>query len=128
MLDRLLKDPRTGLGLLEGVRARAPAALYHLGDLVEALAAESEVPQPTTDPARLGRDVADLLRSAAERSYQEFRPRLLAFCQREAIDLEQFLTVLLAIPEEATHSQLAQVISQDAALRYLAKAAQVFWA
>jgi hypothetical protein len=128
LLDGLIEDPRIGLGLLEQLRERAPAALYHLGDLVEALAAESEVPQPGIDPGRVGRDLAELLQTAAERSYQEFRPRLLAFCLREALDVDQLLSVLLAISEEETHSQLAQVISRDASLRYLAKAAQVFWA
>jgi hypothetical protein len=123
MLAKIVEAPQPWLRHLDQLAARSPTALAFFGSLLaqyqDRLAEPPPVPHAPADLARLA---AENLQNDGRWDYRTLRPRLLAFCLREAIGAE-----LVAAVAPVNDGQLAQAIAADWPLRYVTWACRLAW-
>jgi hypothetical protein len=119
--------PQKWLKSLDLLAHRSPSALAYFGNLLtqyqDRLMAPPAVPHT---PADLARMVAEFIESDGRKDYRVLRPRLLAFCLREAIEAECVAALAPIMPVGG--KRLAQAIVTDAPLQYVTLACRLAWA
>jgi hypothetical protein len=123
VLAQIVEAPQNWLRHLDTLAARSPTALAFFGGLLAQYQDRLPEPPPVPHaPADLARLAAECLRSDGKWDYRTLRPRLLAFCLREAVGAE-----LVAAVGSAVDEQLTQAIAVDWPLRYVTWASRLAW-
>ncbi|HEY1376235.1 MAG TPA: hypothetical protein VGF55_05550, partial [Gemmataceae bacterium] len=127
VLGQIAAAPQTWLRHLDAVADRNPHALAFFGNLLGQYEARLAEPPPVPHaPADLTRLVAEFVRENRPWEYPTLRPRLLAFCVREAVGAE---LVAAVAPAASTRADVLQrAIAADWPLRYVCWACRLFWA
>jgi hypothetical protein len=124
LLAKIVEAPQSWLRHLDQLAARSPTALSFFGSLLAQYQDRLAEPPPVPhDPADLARLAAECLQNDGRWDYPSLRPRLLAFCLREAVGAD-----LVAAVGPAVDDRLAQAIAADWPLRYVTWACRLAWA
>ncbi len=127
VLEQVGAAPRNWLRHFDALGRHCPAALAQFGGLLaqyqDRLDEEPPVPHPRGVLAGL---VADFLAEQDRLAYGALRPRLLAFCLREAVGPEMVAAV--APPTGVGGALLSEALMADWPLRYVCWACRLFWA
>lgn len=129
-LDKVVQQPQQALQWLDYVNSQSTAVLAQFGRLVTWLQAEREVEyvdERTPEDLRLV--ALEFVEALGSGTYRKFRPRLLAFCLREAIAPEMLARMLEGQPADrrAAEEYLSRKLAADWPLRYVWRAHQAFW-
>jgi hypothetical protein len=127
VLGQVAAAPAAWLKHLDALAEFSPAALAMfaglLGQYQDRLPEPPPIPHPPADLARL---VAEFIRDNRPWEYPMLRPRLLAFCLREAVGAE--LVAVVAPTASARAEELQRAIMADWPLRHVCWACRLFWA
>lgn len=121
-------DPRRALGEFDRIRAKAPAILGHLADLLRSLEAEAGSAPDHRTPVELVRTATLLLKDSKWWRYKAFRVSLLKFCLEEAISPELLASAIAPLSGLAItpDKHLGHEIEADWPLRLVYSAWELF--
>jgi hypothetical protein len=127
LLAQIVAAPVKWLRHFDAIANRNPRTLSVVGNLLGQYQDRLPEPPPVPHaPADLTRLTTEFVRDNSPWEYSTLRPRLLAFCLREAVGAE--LVAAVAPAASSRGPALQQAIADDWPLRHVCWACRLFWA
>jgi hypothetical protein len=116
------------LTLFDRIRARFPALLLQMGNMLTSLQYTAEPPPDPRSGATMAERLFELVSASPWQNYPRFREVLLSYCVSECVAPESVATALAELPNHWLKDRhLSQAVFDDWPLRYVCLAHRLLW-